>query len=194
MELDVGELSDFIARAKRAIYSREGTEVASDDDGKKIGFWERDWNYLVSCYGRHLNREKGVADFGTGMVRFRRNIVWAMSFHGGILPRYRDNINFSRDQLDMINDGVYDLLGEAQETVSEECFHRNPSRYFMFSKPSFQYCSFSEGSVGRRFKETVLINRWGWLGDAEHLNSGVPSGFDNSAREIFRRNYQGGLV
>ncbi|MDP3986778.1 MAG: hypothetical protein Q8P81_00965 [Nanoarchaeota archaeon] len=194
MQTDLAELSGFLAGAKGAIYCGEGVDMGSEEGSKNICFVDGDWDYSRREYGRYLNREKSVADFVAEVVRFRREPVWAMSFQGGILPEFRDEIKFSYEAVSQINDWVYDLLIDSYTSaISQGCSHTGPPNNSISSVPKLSYVNFSEGSL-EDFSSVEIISCGVYYRGAEHPSSGVPSGFTDGSKRVFKRRSRGVLL
>ncbi|MBS3156059.1 XRE family transcriptional regulator [Candidatus Woesearchaeota archaeon] len=164
--IDLGELVRFLVKAKRGTYAGDGREIMPQRPGfKELEFSEGDWNYRDSYVG--FFRAPGQE-----VVRFQGQPVWTMSYDGGMLPNFRDNVAFAKE--------TFVFLKRALSLCPEHIPFRGPYE-LRDREMKFQYINFPEGNV-TDFRGSEHI----------HINVSVDS--PHPVLEVFRQNYFGGLV
>src|SRR3989344_3497413 len=103
---------------------------------------------------------------------FQGQPVWTMSYDGGMLPNFRDNVAFAKE--------TFVFLKRALSLCPEHIPFRGPYE-LRDREMKFQYINFPEGNV-TDFRGSEHI----------HINVSVDS--PHPVLEVFRQNYFGGLV
>ncbi|MBS3157555.1 hypothetical protein J4442_05295 [Candidatus Woesearchaeota archaeon] len=110
--INLEELAKFLVRAKKATYAGEGMEATPERPGfKELEFIEGDWIYRDSYVG--FFRAPGQE-----VVRFRGEPVWTMSYDGGMMLDFRDDVAFAGE--------TFSFLKKALLQVPEDAPYRGP--------------------------------------------------------------------
>ena len=143
-DIDLGILAEFLVDAKKAAYAGEGAEVKSQRPGfKELEYKDDRLNleYIDSYTGFFLAP-------GQEVVRFDGKPVWVMSYSGGMLGGYREDIKFAKN--------VFAFLKKALSNVPIKIPFRGPTHY---DGQGFKYRNKIEGDI-RDFSgiETISYN------------------------------------
>jgi len=134
MPVNLKELAEFIAEAKKNTYAGERETKTEPDDSRNLDY--RKGNYI------YKDRYFGSDRFGgEEVVWFREHPIWLMNYFGGIVNRRIDS------------EKVFAFLKKALSQVHVYAPFRGPSFY---REGDFEYLNSSIGDV-RRFKGTEEI-------------------------------------
>lgn len=115
MNFSLEELAEFLVEAKTHTYAGDGKEIAPQRPRfKELEFIKGDWNYRDSYVGFFYAPGQEVA-------RFREVPVWAMSYSGGMRPKYHGQKDFAKE--------TFAFLKKALSKVDKTHPFRGP-RYF----------------------------------------------------------------
>lgn len=134
LEIDLGELSRFIGKAKRECYAGDGEERKLVDGSKVLTFQEGDFHYTDDYSGFYQAP-------GNEIVRWQRpegQRIWQMNYSGGMLNRFWGNRELAKE--------TFSFLKEALLEISPELPLRGSSR---FESDDFVYLSDVEGDLVR---------------------------------------------
>ena len=139
MDFSLGELAEFLVKAKRETYAGGGAEAPPERPGfKELEFREGDWHYRDSYAG--FFRAPGQE-----IVKYKGTIVWSMMYSGGMREEYLEDTGFARK--------TFAFLKKALIMVEKERPFRGPPR---LEEGEFLYTDKSEGNI-EEFKGTEQI-------------------------------------
>jgi hypothetical protein len=144
-ELDLGELTQFLLRARKQGWAGSGQKVIVGPQRpgfKEFYYKERNWEYTDSYTGYYYAP-------GQEVVRFKDIPVWNMAYNGGMTPEYHGRLKFSKE--------VNVFLKKALLKVESEKPFRGPT---WFVEGDFEYLNHSEGDISN-FKGTERIMHCG---------------------------------
>ena len=117
LEVDLGELTDFIVEAKKNGYAAGGEKRRWSDGSKTFTFHKGNFHYRDNYAGSYQAP-------GNEIVRWQKpdgQRIWQMSYSGGILPKFWGNSE--------IKDKTLGFLKEVLLKVSHAHPFRGPGRY-----------------------------------------------------------------
>jgi len=139
MEINLKELSQFLAKAKVQTYAGDGKKISPQRSSfKELEFSEGDWCYRDSYCGFYSAP-------GQEVVRYKGEPVWMMSYSGGMKQKYHGNFEFAKQ--------TYDFLKEALKRVEESKPFRGLDH---FKQGDYEYINKVEGDV-KSFRGTERI-------------------------------------
>ena len=165
--INLEELAKFLVKAKKGTYAGDGRELTPERPGfKELEFSDGDWVYRDSYVG--FFRAPGQE-----VVRFQGEPVWTMSYDGGMLPGYREDVAFAKE--------TFGFLKKALLLVPEYAPFRGPGK-------------FEEHSGGIRWiYKTLLENILHSLTDF-HGRETISIYDGTVTKNVFAQRYMGGLV
>ena len=146
MNIDLGELAEFLVRAKKNTYAADGIKIARQRPGfRELEHLDGPWVYRDSYAGY-------FAFSGQEIVRFQGKPVWSMAYFGEINPKFRKNVKLAAKS--------FVFLKKALAQVKPSYLYRGP-RHFMGSKKTgdqwWEYHNDSEGCL-KDFQGEETIN------------------------------------
>ncbi len=114
MEMNLKQLAEFLAKAKKQTYAGNGKEIIPQRPGfKELEFKQGNWHYRDSYTGF-------FSAPGQEIVRFKGKAVWAMAYSGGMREKYQGDAKFAAE--------VFDFLKKALMRVTAIRPFRGPER------------------------------------------------------------------
>lgn len=141
MNIDLKKLSEFLVKAKTNTYASNSTNIES----QRLGFKELEYQDEKNNFYYRDSYSGYYAFSGQEVVYFQNKIVWIMSYNGGMLKKFHNNL--------LITLQTYSFLKKALLLVEEEKPFRGPKK---FEKGDFKYTNESEGDISN-FKGTEKI-------------------------------------
>lgn len=117
LEIDLRELAEFVANAKKNCYAGNGKEERAEDGSKVLTFQEGDFHYTDNYDGFYQAP-------GSEIVKWQKpngQRIWQMSYCGGMLQEYWGSEAFSRE--------VFAFLKEVLKQVTPERPFRGPESH-----------------------------------------------------------------
>ena len=133
MTLDLATLAQFLVRAKLKTYAGDGTQVPADQV-QRPGFKE-----LVHREGDLEYRDSYTGFYrapGQEVVRVKERPFWSMSYDGGMLTIYHENLAFTQQ--------TFAHLKRALSCVTISLPFRGPS---LFREGPFNYTFAFQGDI-----------------------------------------------
>jgi hypothetical protein len=142
------ELAKFLVKGKRNGYAASGKEFSSRGPGfTELRYSEGNWDYVDGYVGFNLSLGQGQE-----IVRFKKYPVWAMAYHGGMLPGH--------DTIETFAEKTFKFLKKALMLVEESKPFRGPELYDP-EDVRFRYVNLSEGDI-KNFKGTECVFHTGY--------------------------------
>jgi len=139
LKIDLGDLTEFILKAKKRCYAGNGKEERLSDGSKRLIFQERDFFYEDNYRGHYQAP-------GTELVRWQKSDgqgLWQMSYSGGMLPEF-----IGDEKLAIV---TFEFLKKALS--DKDAFLRGPMQ---FRNDSLSYTNELKGDI-KRFKGSEEI-------------------------------------
>ena len=114
LEIDLGELAEFLVKAKKSCYAGNGQEERLRDGSKVLTFQDGDFHYTDNYAGFYQAS-------GTEIVRWQKadgQRLWQMSYNGGLAPEFQGDEEVTKD--------VFVFLKEALAQTTPEKPFRGP--------------------------------------------------------------------
>lgn len=129
--INLERLAQFLVEAKTQTYaSTNSQEVSPQRPGfKELEFLDGDWNYRDSYVGYFMAP-------GQEVVSFEGKPVWAMAYSGGMVPGFRDNLDFAKQ--------TFEFLKKALAMVEESRPFRGPK---ILEEGDWKYVSSVQGDI-----------------------------------------------
>ena len=134
LEIDLGELANFIVNAKKKGYAG-GEEKTREVDGSKTFTFEEGNFYYTDNYAGSSQAP------GDEIVRWRRKNgqrIWHMAYSGGMNQEYWNN--------DVLSEQTFKFLKEVLMQVTPDLPFRGPQRY---ENEDFRYTMEVNGDIQR---------------------------------------------
>jgi len=139
MTLQLKKLSKFLVKAKINSYVANANNVESQRPNfKELAYKEGDFYYRDSYVGYYYFS-------GQETVYFKNKVVWIMSYNGGMLKKFHNNL--------LITLQTYSFLKKVLLLVDEEQPYRGPKE---FEEGDFKYLNELKGDI-KNFKGTEKI-------------------------------------
>jgi len=170
LEINLGELAEFLVRAKKHCYAGNGEKEILPDGSKRLTFQEGNFHYEDNYDGWYQAP-------GSEIVRWQRKEgqrIWQMSYSGGMLSEFIGD--------EKITKRTFNFLKKALLRVTPERPFRGPEKNpFKLGKVGeiWKYHAQTWGSISRFKGEEKII-----------LDSYTPK----INRAVFSQDYIGGLV
>jgi len=155
MEINLGELAQFLVKAKSVSYAGDGKEIQSERPGfKELEFSDKDYTYRDSYAGVFFAP-------GQEVVRFKGKPIWVMGYSGGMLPEFHGNREFTHQTIT--------FLKKCLLKVDTSRPFRGPEH---FRENDFEYKDSSQGDI-RDFLGTEHIFYKGREVFRQHYTGGL---------------------